>query len=79
MLTGKAELKGKRPVPKKTVDKARLKKRRHPPRPPKRPKRFKRRSQRAPMAVHFRRPLTFRPARNPKFPTKINSSSQSYG
>merc|ERR1712238_400247 len=34
-----------------------LKKRRHPPRPHKRPKRF-------------RRPLTFRPARNPKFPRK---------
>merc|ERR1711971_967987 len=55
-----------------------LKKRRHLPRPPKRPKVQKKivkgthgtRVKKVRTTVHFRRPLTFRPARNPKFPRK---------
>merc|ERR1719475_1761 len=50
---GKAEPKGKKPVPKKTADKA----------PAAEVKKVR-------TTVHFRRPLTFRPARNPKFPRK---------
>merc|ERR1719483_1503631 len=50
---GKAEPKGKKPVPKKKADKPAAAE-----------------EKKARTTVHFRRPLTFRPARNPKFPRK---------
>merc|ERR1719394_76104 len=49
----KAEPKGKKPVPKKTAEKA----------PAAEDKKVR-------TTVHFRRPKTFRPARNPKYPRK---------
>merc|ERR1712203_724093 len=80
--------KGKKPVPKKTADKpAATEEKKAPTKATQKAQKVQKkivkgthgtRVKKVRTTVHFRRPLTFRPARNPKFP-KINSSSQSYG
>merc|ERR1712194_47469 len=77
---GKAEPKGKKPVPKKTADKpAAAEEKKAPTKTTQKAQKVQKkivkgthgtRVKKVRTTVHFRRPLTFRPARNPKFPRK---------
>merc|ERR1712203_1226765 len=77
---GKAEPKGKKPVPKKTADKpAAAEEKKAPTKATQKAQKVQKkivkgthgtRVKKVRTTVHFRRPLTFRPARNPKFPRK---------
>merc|ERR1712217_559691 len=77
----KAEPKGKKPVPKKTVEKAPVVEEKKAPSKSitKVQKRIVKgthgtRVKKVRTSVHFRRPKTFRPARNPKYPRKSTPS-----
>ena len=88
-LTGKAEPKGKKPVPKKTADKpAATEEKKAPTKATQKAQKVQKkivkgthgtRVKKVRTTVHFRRPLTFRPARNPKFPRKSTPARNRMG
>merc|ERR1712223_1667585 len=82
--SAKAEPKGKKPVPKKTADKApAAEEKKAPSRSIQKAQKVQKkivkgthgtRVKKVRTTVHFRRPKTFRPARNPKYPRKSTLS-----
>ena len=88
-VTGKAEPKGKKPVPKKTADKpAAAEEKKAPTKATQKAQKVQKkivkgthgtRVKKVRTTVHFRRPLTFRPARNPKFPRKSTPARNRMG
>jgi len=86
---GKAEPKGKKPVPKKTADKpAATEEKKAPTKATQKAQKVQKkivkgthgtRVKKVRTTVHFRRPLTFRPARNPKFPRKSTPARNRMG